>query len=127
MEWVNFVNGDELVRQYREASVFVYPSVAEKGETFGLAPLEAMALGCATVVSGLECFRDFLVDGETGLMFDHRVARPEEALCTQLRRLAGDDKLRARLAHGGYDTARRFTRERVAALYLEDFESLLNG
>ena len=46
-KWVSFVSGDELVRQYRESSVFVYPSVAEKGETFGLAPLEAMALGCA--------------------------------------------------------------------------------
>ena len=117
-----FVSGDELVRQYREASVFVYPSVAEKGETFGLAPLEAMALGCATVVSGLECFRDFLVHGETGLMFDHRgTERPEEALCAQLQRLAGDDELRARLARRGYEVARQFTRERVAALYLEDF------
>ena len=125
VEWVDFVSGEELVRQHREASIFVYPSVAEKGETFGLAPLEAMALGCATVVSGLECFRDFLVDGETGLTFDHRIPRPEETLCAQLQRLTGDDKLRARLARRGYDTARQFTRERVAALYLEDFGSLL--
>ena len=127
VEWVDFVSGDELIRQYRESSIFVYPSVAEKGETFGLAPLEAMALGCATVVSGLECFRDFLVDGETGLMFDHRVPRPEETLRTQLQKLAGDETMRVRLARRGYETARQFTRERVATLYLEDFESLLNG
>lgn len=38
---------------YRQASIFVYPSVAENGETFGLAPLEAMSWGCTPVVSNL--------------------------------------------------------------------------
>src|SRR5690606_26174935 len=47
---------DVLNDYYYSASIFVYPSVAEKGETFGLAPLEAMAWGCCTIVSDLMCF-----------------------------------------------------------------------
>ena len=127
VDWVDFVSGDALIDVYRQASIFVYPSVAEKGESFGLAPLEAMALGCASVVSDLACFRDFLVDGETGLIFDHRAPHPEEGLCTQLRRLAGDPALRGRLVREGYAKSREYTRERVAALYLEDFETLLRS
>ena len=41
-----------------------------------------------------------------------------------LDRLAGDLELRRRLARDGYARAREFTRERVAQLYLEDFEAL---
>lgn len=127
VDWVDFVSGDALVGEYLRASIFVYPSVAEKGETFGVAPLEAMALGCATVVSGLACFRDFVVDGETGLIFDHRVSQPEEALSGVLRHLAGDVELRVSLAKAGYAKARGFTPERVAALYLDDFATLLRA
>ncbi len=67
VEWVGPVfEPRRLHGYYREASLFVYPSLAEKGETFGLAPLEAMAQGCPAVVSGLECFRDFIEDGVNG-------------------------------------------------------------
>jgi glycosyltransferase involved in cell wall biosynthesis len=63
---------DELNRLYQKASIFVYPSVAEKGETFGLAPLEAMAWGCVPVVSDLRCFKDFIIHERNGLIFNHR-------------------------------------------------------
>ena len=51
-------NMERLAEHYREAAIFAYPSVAEKGETFGLAPLEAMAWSCVPVVSDLPCFKD---------------------------------------------------------------------
>ncbi len=125
VDWLGFVSGEALRDVYRQASIFVYPSVAEKGETFGLAPLEAMALGCPAVVSDLACFRDFIVDGETGLVFDHRGPDPAANLGAKLQQLASDPALRARLVRQGYDRAREFTREKVAALYLEDFARLL--
>src|SRR5437016_996274 len=52
-----------LSREYRRGAIFVYPILAEKGESFGLAPLEAMAAGCAAVVSNLRCFDDFIEHG----------------------------------------------------------------
>ena len=63
----------ELEQTFRGAKLFVYPSLAERGESFGLAPLEAMTHGCAVLVSKLECFGDFIRDGETGFVFDHRL------------------------------------------------------
>ena len=107
--------------------MFVYPSVAEKGESFGLAPLEAMAQGCPAVVSDLACFHDFLEDGRTGLVFDHRAANPAGALAAQLSRLANDPALHQQLARAGYAKAREFTRERIAGMYLDDFAGLTDA
>jgi glycosyltransferase involved in cell wall biosynthesis len=73
IEWVGPIFDEQLLYQeYQKASIFVYPSVAEKGETFGLAALEAMSRGCATIVSDLECFKDFIIDQENGFIFNHR-------------------------------------------------------
>src|SRR5207302_8451021 len=69
-----------LSRELRSARLFVYPSLAEKGESFGLAPLEAMAHRCAVVVSNLDCFYYFIREGETGFVFDHRSANPANAI-----------------------------------------------
>ncbi len=125
VDWMGFVTDEELNATCRRSSVFVYPSLAEKGESFGLAPLEAMAQGCPAIVSDLACFGDFLEDGRTGLVFDHRAADPAGALSTQLLGLARDPELHRQLARAGYAKAREFTRERIARMYLEDFETLL--
>ncbi len=125
VEWAGFLHGADLDAACRRAAVFVYPSVAEKGESFGLAPLEAMAQGCPAIVSDLACFQDFLEDGRTGLVFPHRAADPAGALAARLEQLAGDPELCGRLARAGYAKAREFTRERVARMYLEDFEGLM--
>jgi glycosyltransferase involved in cell wall biosynthesis len=127
VDWLGFVGNGELNEICRRSAIFVYPSVAEKGESFGLAPLEAMSQGCVSIVSDLGCFRDFITDGVSGLVFDHRSADPAGALCAQMRRLAGDETLRQRLALAGYAKAREFTKENVATQYVEDFETLIKA
>jgi len=114
-----------LIEEYRTAAVFVYPSLAEKGEAFGLAPLEAMAAGCAVVVSGLRCFDDFIEDGVSGLKFDHRGRSPERSLARQLARLVEDQGLRDRIAAGGHHAARNFQVPAIARRMLDDFASLM--
>ena len=86
-----------------------------------------MAQGCPAIVSDLACFRDYMTHGRTGLVFDHRAADAPAALCVQLLRLARDPALRSELVRAGYAKAWEFTRERVAAMYLEDFGALLGG
>ena len=116
-----------LLAEYRAAWVFVYPSIAEKGEAFGLAPLEAMAAGCATIVSSLRCFDDFIEPGVSGLKFDHRVAHPDEQLASTLDQLIAAPDLLARIAAGGHRSAGRFTTAAIAARMLDDFASLLRA
>jgi glycosyltransferase involved in cell wall biosynthesis len=75
VEFVGPVYDSEVLNSYyRSATLFVYPSLAEKGETFGLAPLEAMAWGCIPIVSSLACFQDFIKHESNGFIFDHRSA-----------------------------------------------------
>lgn len=61
----------QLARRYGQTGIFCYPSIAEAGETFGVAVAEAMAAGAAPVVSALPCFRELVQDGVTGRVFDH--------------------------------------------------------
>jgi glycosyltransferase involved in cell wall biosynthesis len=84
----------KLEKEYNEASIFVYPSVAEKGETFGLAPLEAMAHGCVPIVSDLSCFKDFIFDNQNGIIFNHRSTSAVQLLNESMRLLINSIDLR---------------------------------
>jgi glycosyltransferase involved in cell wall biosynthesis len=116
---------DKLWREISKCNIFCYPSVAEKGESFGIAPLEAMATGRATVVSSLECFLEFVQDGKNALVFNHR----ENAignLTDVLRKLIHDSNLRKNIGEQASITALQFSTQKIANLYLEDFKFLLN-
>lgn len=114
-----------LAAGYRRAAIFVYPSLAETGEALGLAPLEAMAAGCAAVVSGLQCFADYIEDGVTGLTFDHRGSDPAADLAAKLTRLIAEPELLPRIADGGRRAAVNFGVAPIAARMLGDFHALL--
>lgn len=127
IEWVGPVfEAARLARYYRRASLFVYPSLAERGETFGLAPLEAMSHGCPPLVSNLACFQDHVTDGVSGFIFEHRTAEPVESLAARLNELALDD---ARLSAVGAAARRKTGEYRLSAIadrFLADFKSVLN-
>lgn len=116
----------ELEERFRAAKVFVYPSLAERGESFGLAPLEAMTHGCAVLVSGLECFQDFVADNTTGFVFNHRVSDPAETLASRLGQVLGDADILAEVAHAGQLKSAEYTVDRIADRFLQDFQSILN-
>jgi len=126
VEWVPPVYGvAELRKIYSEASFLVYPSLAEKGESFGLVPLEAMAAGCPVVVSDLACFREYLVPRKNGYVFDHRSSDPVCSLVDACRCLMTPDSELERIRVEGWKTANNFSAEMIAAFYLRDFENLL--
>ncbi|MDI1249710.1 MAG: glycosyltransferase family 4 protein [Lacunisphaera sp.] len=113
-----------LAGVYRRIDLFCYPSLAAKGETFGVAVAEAMAAGAVPVVSRLACFTDFVHDGENGLVFDHAAPDAAAQLAAALTRLLNDPVTRQRLA----DSARRDSRAYDYAIYadalLADFAQL---
>jgi glycosyltransferase involved in cell wall biosynthesis len=114
-----------LIKEYQTASVFVYPSLAETGEAFGLAALEAMAAGCAVIVSNLRCFDDFIEDNSSALKFEHKCPNPAKNLAGELARLIKDQTLIEQIAKKGNIAACKFRTSVIAGEMLDDFELLV--
>lgn len=114
-----------LAAVYREIDIFCYPSLAEHGETFGVAVAEAMAAGAVPVVSSLSCFGDFVSPGENGESFDHRAPDAATRLAATLANLLADPLRRARLAQAAQREVRRYDAPAVAERLLADFSALL--
>jgi glycosyltransferase involved in cell wall biosynthesis len=119
-------NAERLAGLFGEMDIFCYPSLAEKGETFGVSIAEAMSARCAVVVSSLGCFSDLVTDGQTGLVFDHRSPEPEGILANCLCRLIKEPDFRMVIALRGQEHVRRFDYPEVSRNILEDL-ALLTG
>ena len=117
-------DAEQLNRLYAEAAIFVYPSVAEQGETFGLAPLEAMAWGCVPVVSNLACFHDFIEAERNGLVFDHRHPEAPRLLAAAIARLQADAPLRLALAEQALAVRQSHSTSFIASQFLQEFERI---
>ena len=84
---------------YRLADVFVLPSA---GESFGMVAAEAAAAGTPVVVTDRCGVADFFRRGEALV-----IPGQQAAILDALRSVLADPKLRARMAAGGVEAARR--------------------
>lgn len=127
VEWIEpEFDAERLACLYGSMDIFCYPSLAEKGETFGVAVAEAMSARCAVIVSALSCFSDLVKDGETALVFDHMESNPDELLAGCISRLLANRELRLGLALRGQQHAKQFDYPEVSAHILRDL-ALLTG
>lgn len=110
---------DELSAWYHAADVFCLPSVA-RSEAFGLVQIEAHAAGTPVVSTDLASGVPYAnPDGVTGLTVPPGDAF---ALAAALKRLLGDDDLRARLGRQAQARAlREFTVPRMVAGTLDAY------
>lgn len=99
---------EALARLYAQIDVFCYPSIAEQGETFGVAVAEAMAAGCAPLVSDLPCFRSLVLPGTTGQTFDHRGPDAADQLARALAALLRDSSRRDQLGRTAQAHVKQF-------------------
>ncbi|MEL0120379.1 MAG: glycosyltransferase, partial [Opitutae bacterium] len=116
----------QLIAEYDNACVFVYPSLAEQGETFGLSALEAMSRGCLTLVSDLDCFKDFISHGQNGFIFNHRTENPANTLVKHLTRLLKSPEDYGNIAVNAVAKAQSYSPALVAKSFLADFDYLIN-
>jgi len=106
----------ERVREALEsARAAIFPSY---GESFGLAPVEAMACGCPTIYSRRPAGPEIVRDNIDGLLVepDH-----VEEIADTLVRLLRDDALAERLGRGGRDRAGQHFSLELGRRVNEDF------
>jgi glycosyltransferase involved in cell wall biosynthesis len=113
-----------LAEVYAGIDVFCYPSLAEKGETFGVAVAEAMAAGAVPVVSGLPRFGELVHHGRDGLVFDHTANDAAAQLAHSLGRLLQDAALRNALSAAARREVRHYDIPIYADMLLRDFGEL---
>jgi glycosyltransferase involved in cell wall biosynthesis len=114
-----------LAKEYIKATIFVYPSIAEKGEAFGLAPLEAMSYGCIPVVSDLNCFKDFIKNKKNGLVFNHKKF-PEIKLAKAITTLQNSKKLLKVYSKNSLKVNTSYSPEYISSLFINDFKKIIN-
>lgn len=92
VEWIGNVPRSEMLRQYHEADVFIFPSLSE---SFGRVVSEAMA--CALPVITTPAAGSVVRDGVDGFIVP---LRDVAALRHRIRLLYDDRELRARMGQG---------------------------
>ncbi|WP_244745624.1 glycosyltransferase family 4 protein [Paraburkholderia terricola] len=107
--WIKYVQNPEkrVLREeiYNASSVYLCPSWSEG---WGLPALEAMACGCAIVTSDNGGTRDFVVDGENGIVV---APKAPFALGHALISLLDDSERRISFAARSVELAKSFTLE----------------
>ena len=84
-----------------------------------------MGLGLPVVVSGLECFEDFVKDGENAVVFNHRGDDPASELAQKIRGLLVNKNLRNEIGHAAAQTGSRFSTGALAAKYISVFQKIM--
>jgi glycosyltransferase involved in cell wall biosynthesis len=95
--------GTGVIEHLRRASVCCYPSHVE---TFGVAPLEAMAVGKPVIYSDAGPARELIEDGVSGLLCE---ANSPESIARSIKRIFESPSLAEKLGRGA--------RERTVALF----------
>lgn len=111
VEFLGFISDEELAGLLQRATALAFPSTTEG---FGLPPLEAMALGCPTVVAPCGALPE--VCGDASLWAD---AHDADHWVRQLVRLRDDEVLRADMKRRGRAQAAKFTWDKAARRLLE--------
>ena len=113
--FTGFVENQDLPGLYKEAEVFVMPSLYEG---FGIPVLEAMACGTPVVTSKTTSLPE--VAGDAGILVDpHSVNEISQAI----RFLLTDQDAREKLIRKGTERSKRFSQEQTSAKVLGVLEA----
>jgi glycosyltransferase involved in cell wall biosynthesis len=113
---VGYVTDAELFALYRNAALFIYPSLYEG---FGLPAVEAMASGCPVVASTAEAIVEVCGDAA-------RYVSPHDpaGLAAVIRELMADPDERRRMSDAGRARVDRYNWEQAARIVLSTLREL---
>jgi glycosyltransferase involved in cell wall biosynthesis len=106
-----------LASLYREASVFVFPSLTEG---FGMPPLEAMQMGVPVVASNIPVLLEVL--GDAAIYFD---PTSTASISSALRQALGDEPLRAEMIQRGRRQVERYSWTAMATAIINLYREIL--
>lgn len=113
------LSDQELGMAFRQAELFVFPSLFEG---FGLPLLEAMACGCPVAASDIAPFREVAADAAA--WFD---PEDEAAMAAAIERVLDDTALRSELVAAGTERCKTFTWQRSAELTAATYRRALES
>jgi len=109
------LNQKDLIFEYQNCDVFVFPS--RRSEGLGKALIEAMSCGCPVIVSDFDPFKEVITPGENGLMVP--VNSPEK-LAAAIQAYISNPELRITCSYNARKTVeRRFSKESEIDKWLE--------
>ena len=111
VKFLDFVNDEELEVLYKNAQLFVYPSLYEG---FGLPILEAMRFDCPVVASNVSSLPE--AGGKAALYFDPLNV---EDMSKVMEKALSDKNLRDQMVTQGHEQALKFSWEKAANQTLE--------
>ena len=116
---VKAVNGDDakLANYYRNASLFVYPSLYEG---FGIPPLEAMGYGCPVVCSNTSSIPE--VVGDAAILFDPYSL---DSISNAIETVLTNNHLRSSLISRGFEQIQKFSWKKCADETLDVYKKVL--
>ncbi|MDI6889852.1 MAG: glycosyltransferase family 1 protein [Thermodesulfovibrionales bacterium] len=117
--FTGYISDIELVSLYRNAMLFVYPSLYEG---FGLPPLEAMGCGVPVVVSNVASLPE--ICGNAAYYVDPYNV---ESIAEGIYKVLTDEPLRQSLIKKGLERVKLFSWEKSAKEHIKVFEEVLNS
>lgn len=117
--FTGYVSSGEKNALYRNADMFVFPSLYEG---FGIPPLEAMTLGCPVMCSSAASLPEAV--GNAAELVD---PLDEADIARGIWNVLSDSKYRSKLVESGYQQAKKFTWEASAEKLAQVCREVLEG
>jgi len=111
-------NDEEMYKMFRSSDIFIFPN---QDQTWGHAPLEAMASGCLALVSN-GCGIHEVISGITSTVFD--VGDIDSLIKVFTKVLQNEDYIELARIQKSY-VSNNLTWEKVCELYVKDFHDIV--
>lgn len=117
--FTGYVANEDMDAVYKNASLFVFPSVYEG---FGLPPLEAMLNNCPVIASSASSLPE--VCGDAAIYFD---PQNEIELCTKMTEVLTQKNISDAFVAKGQEQIKHFTWDECAAKHIEVFNRVIES